>query len=639
MADLTVTPVTYKDLLKAADAAFGKIGNWMKNTINDNNIFIASNKKLTASLGEIEDRIKRVDALKAKVKDPITIARLDKIKIKYEEDKKNIQDRSDTVNRKGWGDAGKKVLDGGIDKLIAGAPALLQMGMAAQTAQAGFQKLTGSSSAAAEIIKGIHNMASTSLFDNDKLQANATSLLESGVAGEKLLPTLSMLGDVSGGNQAKMDTLTKAFGDMQSAGHLTSESLKEMNEAGFKPLELLAASSGQTVEQLKTQMEAGGISTESVAGALQRATSQGGEFFGVMKEQSETAAGQWHGLKEKMAEAGATVGNALMPTVSNFLENTLKPLVGWLSSAADWIGRNSELVGFLTTVVATAVIGYKAWTLAAELLGGAVAGSGIGLAVTIIAALIGVVIYAWNTFGWFRGAIMAAWEILKGFAGMIWDIAIAPIKSLISGISNIGKAVMYLFSGDWDKAWESGKDAIKDLSGYNTAKTIISDMKETGGKAMDAFNAEVNKKKGETKGPGLNPPAVPGQGNYAFGGGSSGGAGANGSWGPPVTGGGGKSKGGGATSSWDTGANGFSAPKVPDTWTADNTRRKMSMDNAKDTATGITNGGARTVNITMQKLVETINITTNSVSESISNMEQQVTDALLHILKTANATA
>ncbi len=59
------------------------------------------------------------------------------------------------------------------------------------------------------------------------------------------------------------------------------------------------------------------------------------------------------------------------------------------------------------------------------------------------------------------------------------------------------------------------------------------------------------------------------------------------------------------------------------------------MDNAKDTATGITNGGARTVNITMQKLFDTINITTNTVSEGISNMEQQVTDALLQILKTA----
>jgi hypothetical protein len=149
----------------------------------------------------------------------------------------------------------------------------------------------------------------------------------------------------------------------------------------------------------------------------------------------------------------------------------------------------------------------------------------------------------------------------------------------------------------------------------------------------------VNKKKGDAR-PGVAPP--PGSGQFSFGGGSSGGGGASGSWGPPTTGGG-KSNGGGATGSFDPygpgGANAFTVPKVPDNFTADGTRKKMALDNAKDTATGITNGGARTVNITLQKLVETINITSNSVSEGISNMEQQVTDALLHILKSANATA
>lgn len=609
MADLTITTDTYKDLLKAADAAFGKIGNWMKSTVNDNNIFAASNKQLGASLNEIEERIKRVEALKGKSKDPSTIARLDKIKNKYENDKQDIQDRSDTVNRKGWGDAGKKVLDSGIDKLIGGAPALLQMGMAAQTAQVSFERLTHSSAAASEIIKDLHHMSATSLFDNDKLQENATTLLESGFAAGKLMPVLSMLGDVSGGSQTKMDALSKVFGDLQQEGHLTSESLKEMNDAGFKPLEIMAANSGQTMEQLQASMEAGGISTESVINSLQIATAKGGEFFGVMKEQSETAAGKWHGLKEKMSEAGATIGNALMPTVSNFLDNTLMPLVNWLSAAAEWISRNADTVGFLTTVVAAATLGYKAWTIAAELLGGAVAGSGVGLAVTIIAALIGVVIYAWNTFGWFRGAIMGAWEILKGFANMIWTIAIAPIKSLISGISNIGHAVMYLFNGDWDKAWESGKEAIKDLSGFNTAQTLVSNMKDMGGKAADAFHAEVSKKQATSKGPAMATPVVP----------------------TPVTlPGGGKSAGGGASNSFadTTGA-----------WTPDATRKKMALENSKDTVSGITNGGARTVNISLQKLFETINITTNTVSEGISNMEQQVTDALLQILKTANATA
>ncbi|WP_343671817.1 tape measure protein [Chitinophaga sp.] len=642
MADLTITTDTYKDLLKAADAAFGKIGNWMKNTINDNNIFVASNKKLGASLEELEDRIKRIDALKSKATNPVTIARLDKIKIKYEEDKQNIQDRSDFANRKGWKENFKKQLDSGVDKMIDGAPDLLKMGMAAQTAQVSFQRLTGSSTAAASILKDLHQMAATSLFNNDNLQENAATLLESGVAAEKLMPTLNMLGDASGGNQAKLDTLTKAFGDMQQEGHLTTESLKAMNDAGFKPLEIMAASGGQTMEQLKASMAAGGISTENVVAALQTATGSGGEFFGVMQEQSETAAGKWHYLQEKMSEAGGTIGNALMPTVSNFMENTLKPLVGWLSAAAGWIAENSDLVGFLVTVVAGATLGYKLWTLAAELLGPAMASSGIGTIVVVVGALIGAVIYAWNTFGWFRGGIMAVWEVLKTFGTFIWDYTIEPIKDLASGLFGLGKTLWYFFSGDWSKAMEAGQEAIDGLTLSGTRKALskdVDDIMALPGKVSSTFNAEVNKKKGETPGPtastpsygppvphpaGYNPAFAPNKLDPRYDQSRQ-------NWGNAIN----QPFGPGYMQPTGNGKSGVPISPGANTFDPDSTRKKMSMGNTKDTVSGITNGGARTVNITMQKLFDTINITTNTVSESIANMEQQVTDALLNILNQA----
>ncbi|WPV66587.1 tape measure protein [Chitinophaga sp. LS1] len=619
MADLTtITTDTYKDLLKAADAAFGKIGTWMKNTIDDNNIFVASNKKLGASLGDIEDKFKRIEDLKKKTTSPFTIARLDKIELKWEEDKKDIQDRSDFLNKKGWKENITKKTDAGLDKMIKASPDLLEMGMAAEKAQLGFQRLTGSSTAAANILKDIHQMAATSFFDNDKLQENAKTLLESGVAAEKLMPAMNMLGDVSGSNQAKMDSLTKAFGDMQQVGHLTEDSLKAMNEAGFKPLELMAANGSQSIEELKASMAAGGVSTESVVAALQTATSKGGEFFGVMKEQSETATGKWHYLQEKMSEAGGTIGNALMPTVSNFIDNTLIPLVGWLSAAAGWIAENSELVGFLTTVVAGVVLGYKAWTLAAELLGPAMMASGIGAIFVAVGALIGIIIYAWNTFGWFRGGIMAAWEVLKTFGQFIWDYTIEPIKDLLSGLWGLAKTVWYVFSGDWGKAMESGQQAIDGLTFSGTAaamKKDVNDIMGLGDKVADTFNAEVNKKKDQANaGPG-NGSSGSWQGN--FGGGSASGTGASYSSLPPLPPGKGTDK----------------APVV--SFEPDATRKKMSMDNTKDTVSGITTGGARTVNITLQKLFETINITTNTVGEGITNMEQQVTDALLNILKQA----
>lgn len=630
MADLTITSDTYKNLLGAADAAFGKIGNWMRNTISDNNTLVASNRQLGASLNEIEDRIKRVEALRNNTRDPRRIARLDDMRDHFEGQRQDIEDRSSRGDR--WKAAGKKVLDGGIDQMVSGAPALLQMGMAAQTAQLNFEQLTGSAADAAAMMKGIRQMAASSLLDNDKLQENVFALKESGVAVKDLMPTLGRLGDVAGGDQTKMDSLTKGFAALQTDGYLTSEAMKAMTEGGFRPLQIMAEQTKIPLKQLQEDFSNHKITTEQVTAALVQATSEQGEFFGSMKSQSDTAAVKWHGLNEKVAEAGATIGNALMPTVSNFIDNTLTPLVNYLGMAADFIARNSDAIGALVTVVGAAILGYKAWTLAAELLGGAVAGSGVGLAITAIAALVGLVIWAWNTFGWFRGAVKAAWEMLYGFGAMVGTFLMGPIKGMISGISNIGQAVMHLFNGEWDQAWESGKAALKDLSGYNTAQTIIGQMKDTGAKASDAFQKEVNKKKGETKGPGLEtPPAAPS--NFAFGGGTGGGGGAAGGWDAnspinKISADAARKKAGIAT-----------APGNASALSPENTRRKASLDTAKDTASGITNGGARSINLSLEKLFDTINITTNTIGEGITNMEQQVTDALLQILNKANATA
>ncbi|WP_166964603.1 phage tail tape measure protein [Yeosuana marina] len=128
----------------------------------------------------------------------------------------------------------------------------------------------------------------------------------------------------------------------------------------------------------------------------------------------------------------------------------------------------------------------------------------IGIVIAAIAALVAIVMYAWNKFGWFRGAIYATWEAIKGFAVAIKDLVINRIKEMLSGITGIGKTLMLFFKGDWKAAWETGKKAVSDLTGIggDAQKKFVNDMKGVGNKAATAYHegvAEVDAKKKKKK--------------------------------------------------------------------------------------------------------------------------------------------
>lgn len=130
-------------------------------------------------------------------------------------------------------------------------------------------------------------------------------------------------------------------------------------------------------------------------------------------------------------------------------------------------------------------------TLATQGLNAAMKANPIGFAIGLIIALVGAIKYAWNNLGWFRGAVMASWEAIKGFAIAIKDYVITRFKEILTGVTGIGKAIKLFFKGDWDGAWEAGKKATKNLMGGDSKKQLIDDLKETGKKAGEAYNKGV----------------------------------------------------------------------------------------------------------------------------------------------------
>lgn len=216
----------------------------------------------------------------------------------------------------------------------------------------------------------------------------------------------------------------------------------------------------------------------------------------------------------------------------------------------------------------------------------------IGWVIGAVAALVAGIIVAWKKFEGFRQAILGVWEVMKNFWTLIKDYVVDRIKGLISGIAGLGKVIALIFKGEWSKAWETGKQAVKDLSGIDAAKKAWEKGKQTG----EAWN------KGIAKG----------------------------------------------TESWQKTQ---AAKKKTEAVTAPAQAGKNTVvtqttnlaptGSMAETASNINSGAKPTnINISLRNLVEKFEIhTSGSVGETTSEIEDKILSTLLRLLNSANAVA
>lgn len=225
------------------------------------------------------------------------------------------------------------------------------------------------------------------------------------------------------------------------------------------------------------------------------------DAFGIAGEKAGGASGIINGLAAVINMAAVPVG--ILSEGIGFLIENFALLGGAIG--AYLIYQKAAIVWQRIAVIQRymAITGTSLFTLAQRGLNAAMKANPIGLIITAITVLVGLVTYAWKKLDWFRGGIMAAWEAIKGFAKAIKDQVIRRFKELLGGISGIGKAILLFFKGDWEAAWKTGKEATKKLMGVESGKQFIDDMREVGKKSGEAYQkgvAQVNAEKTGTKG-------------------------------------------------------------------------------------------------------------------------------------------
>lgn len=196
-----------------------------------------------------------------------------------------------------------------------------------------FEVLAGKE-AGGQLVKDLTNLANVTPMTTQGLAENTRMLLSFGEASQNIIGDLKILGDISGGNQEKMNMLSLAFSQMGSAGRLMGQDLLQMVNAGFNPLQVISDKTGKSMGVLRQEMEKGKISFSMVKQAMADATREGGRFYGMMEKQSQTLAGQLSTMSDKWSLVAKAIGDEFLPFA--------KQATGQMINLADGLISNKE---------------------------------------------------------------------------------------------------------------------------------------------------------------------------------------------------------------------------------------------------------------------------------------------------------
>lgn len=197
--------------------------------------------------------------------------------------------------------------------------------------QIAYTTLLGSQEKAAAAIKAIQDDAAKTPFELAPLVMANQRLISAGINAEDARADILNLGDAisaTGGGNAELERLSTNLQQIKAVGKASALDIKQFAFAGINVYDMLAESTGKTVEQVKDM----DVSYEVLADSFDKAAGKGGRFHDAMKNQSRSLNGLFStlkdtislGLKDILMDSGvfeafrSTVEN-LIPTLTNIV--------------------------------------------------------------------------------------------------------------------------------------------------------------------------------------------------------------------------------------------------------------------------------------------------------------------------------
>lgn len=219
---------------------------------------------------------------------------------------------------------------GAVQQTKQMAISVVKLAADAEVARARFSVLLGNVADGAAMFKQLEKFALRTSFTIESASEAATMLLAKGVQQADVIGTMQLLGDLAMGDAERLGLLAKAYTDVQAKGRLMAQEQNQFAENGINLFELLNKTTGKNAAELMAMREAGQITFDMVNAALKAATSEGGKFFGALKQGNATFTGQFNSLIEGAQTLGRMLGEMVLPRLKEIVSEANKLLQAFL---------------------------------------------------------------------------------------------------------------------------------------------------------------------------------------------------------------------------------------------------------------------------------------------------------------------
>lgn len=207
--------------------------------------------------------------------------------------------------------------------LIGGSHFLLEFFSEAEKVREEYQKLEivfrgmlRSKEEADSLIKDIGQLVAKSPFSLTQVADAARNLVAFKVPAKDVTAVLTKLGDISIGTGASLSELTTIYTRVLEQGKLTSRELLTLTNNGVPIIQALADQFGVSKDKVNELVTAGKVGFPQLEKAISSLTGQGGIFFHLMEDQSQTISGQIHLLKGEFEDLLNELGKNSEGTIS-----------------------------------------------------------------------------------------------------------------------------------------------------------------------------------------------------------------------------------------------------------------------------------------------------------------------------------